>query len=279
MMVVPNGIDCAALGAAVLDTAGMDTLVHGTAGLARGASIARRKIREQLGVDEKSFLWLAAGRLMPAKDYPTLISAFFQHRRKHPDSFLAIAGEGPLREDLDAQVRREFEESNPGGEANSNKKRPSPIRFLGLRQDLPSVMVASDAFALSSAWEGFGLVLAEALYLGLPAAATDSGGVGDIFAAAGGSAASGSAAGGNADPLLRLCPIKDAPALAASMDAIREALAAGVDAAATAGGSDCGSRGDPRKAGRSRGIEKTFGIESILDRWEKIYQSAPAMVY
>ena len=40
-----------------------------------------------------SFVWLAAGRLAIAKDYPNLIEAFHQVHRQYPHSRLAIAGE------------------------------------------------------------------------------------------------------------------------------------------------------------------------------------------
>lgn len=48
------------------------------------------------------------------------------------------------------------------------------MTLLGLRDDIPSLMNAADAFILTSHYEGFGLVLAEASHSGLPVVATES---------------------------------------------------------------------------------------------------------
>jgi glycosyltransferase involved in cell wall biosynthesis len=54
------------------------------------------------------------------------------------------------------------------------------VRFLGFRQDLPALMKAADLFVLPSVAEAFGLVLAEALYLGVPVVASRVGGIPEI---------------------------------------------------------------------------------------------------
>jgi glycosyltransferase involved in cell wall biosynthesis len=55
------------------------------------------------------------------------------------------------------------------------------VRFLGFRNDLPDLMAASDLFVLPSVAEAFGLVLVEALYLGVPVVATRVGGIPEII--------------------------------------------------------------------------------------------------
>lgn len=101
---------------------------------------------------------LAVGRLVPQKDYPTLIHAFSLVRAKQPAKLL-ILGDGP--------------------EWNKLKKL---ISSLGLTDDIelagylsnPYVcMRLADVFALSSQWEGFGRVLVEAMAFGTPVVATD----------------------------------------------------------------------------------------------------------
>src|SRR5262249_41094991 len=54
------------------------------------------------------------------------------------------------------------------------------IQFLGFRNDVPDLMAAADLLVLPSVAEAFGLVLAEALYLGTPVVATRVGGIPEI---------------------------------------------------------------------------------------------------
>lgn len=114
---------------------------------------ARARTRASLGLGEE-FVWLAAGRLMWKKNYPLLLSAMERQR----DSTLVIAGIGP-------------------DEAALRAAAPANVRFLGARADIPELMNAADALALSSSVEGLPLVLLEAAASGLPCVATAVGGV------------------------------------------------------------------------------------------------------
>ena len=101
---------------------------------------------------------LGAGRLTAQKDFPTLIRAFALVRRKLP-ARLMILSEGEERPGLEALVQE-----------------------LGLLQDvsLPGFvdnpykyMKRAGVFVLSSKYEGFGLVLVEAMACGTPVVSTD----------------------------------------------------------------------------------------------------------
>ncbi len=118
----------------------------------------REETRRELGVLKDDFLWLAAGRLAAAKDYPTMLNAFADLCRRRPEATLAIAGDGPLRSEVEQLVRR----------LGLGER----VRMLGLRRDVPQLLQASDALVLSSAWEGMPVVVLEAMASRRPIVAT-----------------------------------------------------------------------------------------------------------
>jgi glycosyltransferase involved in cell wall biosynthesis len=101
---------------------------------------------------------LCVARLDPQKDLPTLIRAFSIVRKERP-ARLAILGEGSERAKLEALVKELGLEGDvwmPGFVDN-------PFKF----------MKRATVFALSSKFEGFGMVIAEALAVGTPVVSTD----------------------------------------------------------------------------------------------------------
>lgn len=101
---------------------------------------------------------LAAGRLVPQKDFATLIEAFALLRRTRPARLL-ILGEGDLRASLTAQVARL-------GLAND-------VALPGFEPNPYSAMRAAQLFVLSSWFEGLGCVLIEAMACGTPVVSMD----------------------------------------------------------------------------------------------------------
>ena len=114
----------------------------------------------------KDFFWLAVGRLVPAKDYATLLKAFAELMKDFNNAKLWIAGDGPLRKNLEALAH--------------NLGLDNSVSFLGLRKDVPELMALADAFVLSSAWEGMPNVLLEASASGLPIVSTKVSGAEEI---------------------------------------------------------------------------------------------------
>lgn len=109
-------------------------------------------------IDGSGSVLLAAGRLTRQKDFSTLIRALAKIRESR-EARLIILGEGPKRaelEDLTRQLGLECVIDMPGFATN-------PYKF----------MAQADVFVLSSVWEGFGNVLAEAMSLGIPVVSTD----------------------------------------------------------------------------------------------------------
>jgi glycosyltransferase involved in cell wall biosynthesis len=141
------------------------------------------------------FIWLAAGRMTDAKDFPNLLRAFAQVSRNHPKSQLWIAGEEASH---DGHSRKAAPLAIPPDAA-------SRVRLLGLRRDMPSLLNAADAFVLSSAWEGMPLVVGEAMSTQKLIVATDVGGVRELLSDTG-----------------SIVPARDSASLAAAMTARME---------------------------------------------------------
>jgi glycosyltransferase involved in cell wall biosynthesis len=126
----------------------------------------RVRLRRSMGVRQE-FVWLAAGRIVPAKDYFNLLRAFTQVLRELPETQLWIAGEAGGAESASIQAQA----SELG----------AAVRWLGLRREMPALMDAVDGFVLASAWEGMPLVVGEAMAMEMPVVATDVGGVRELM--------------------------------------------------------------------------------------------------
>jgi glycosyltransferase involved in cell wall biosynthesis len=127
--------------------------------------VARQAVRESLGLGSQ-FIWLAVGRLEPAKDYPNMLRSFARVRMRYPDTVLLLAGRRLPEAETDELV----------GALDSAQN----VHLLGVRQDIPELMSAADGYVLSSAWEGMPVVLLEAAAAGLPIVATSVGGTAEV---------------------------------------------------------------------------------------------------
>ncbi len=101
---------------------------------------------------------LGVGRLMEQKDFPTLIRAFAKVLKVRP-SRLVILGSGKERSRLNALVHELGLQNH--------------VAMLAFQNNPYAYMTKAAVFALSSAWEGFGNVLVEAMAQGTPVVSTD----------------------------------------------------------------------------------------------------------
>lgn len=149
----------------------------------------------RVGPDRFGFLNVA--NLDENKDHATLLRAFARAFQDSPNVTLRVGGGGPLLETLQAQA--------------TTLGIQEQVSFLGMltREEVLREMSSCQAFVLSSRVETFGLVLAEAMALGLPVVATDSGGPRDIVTEATGT----------------IVPVGDVAALALAMSEVRAARA------------------------------------------------------
>ena len=119
------------------------------------------------GIPPGTPLVLAVGRLIEQKDHPTLLRAFALVRRERPDVRLAILGNGPL-EGATRELARELAIED----ALSLPGRTAPRDWLA----------RADVFVHTSRWEGFGIVLLEAMLAALPVVATRVSAVPEVVA-------------------------------------------------------------------------------------------------
>ena len=102
---------------------------------------------------------ISVGRLTTAKDYETTIRAFKILREKGINEKLYIIGEGEHRKNLERTIKE--------------NKLEDQIFLLGEKNNPYIWMKNADMFIHSSKLEGFGLVLVEAMYCGVPIISSD----------------------------------------------------------------------------------------------------------
>jgi glycosyltransferase involved in cell wall biosynthesis len=107
------------------------------------------------------------GRLVPQKDYPTLLSAFSNVLESVPNIELYVVGEGYLQKDL-------IELSDSLG-INDN------VHWLGKTEYIKEFLSKIDLFILSSKYEGFGLVLLEAMVAKKPVIAANNSAIPEVL--------------------------------------------------------------------------------------------------
>lgn len=126
----------------------------------------KTKIRQEFDAEDK-FLILTTGRLHPEKGYLHLFPAVAKLKKLNNKPFVwLIAGKGSFEEEFRRQV--------------TELGCDDVVKFIGFRKDIPDLMSTADVFVLPSVAEAFGVVFAEAIYLGTPIVATKIGGIPEI---------------------------------------------------------------------------------------------------
>jgi len=184
--------------------------------------------RRSLGVEEGVALVGFVGQLDERKGVEWLLPAFAALHRLFPASRLVMVGEGPMRESIGAWSREH-------GLADA-------IILAGFSSRIEEVMRDIDLLVLPSLWEGFGIVLIEAMAAGKPCVTTQVSSMPEIVI------------DGETG---RVVPVRDSEALGA---ALIEVLSDPARAAAWGA------------AGRRR-VEQHFTLERMIDQLESLFKS------
>ena len=125
--------------------------------------------RDQIGIAESAFVVGSVGRLSPVKGIEYLLRAvaLLVHERGIKSIQVAVVGGGPLQNSLEA-LSRDLAISEH-------------VRFLGERQDVPSLLKLFDVFAMPSLHEGLPMALLEAMGAGCPVVASAVGGIPEVI--------------------------------------------------------------------------------------------------
>jgi glycosyltransferase involved in cell wall biosynthesis len=185
----------------------------------------RARMRSELALGDR-FVWLCVASLERQKDYPNLFGAL-ERLRDHAARPLVLAvGVGSLQREL---------------ESTASSQVPEMVRFLGARADVPALMVAADAYVLSSAWEGLPVVLLEASASCLPIVCTDVGGNREIV---------------RDGETGYVVPPDNSAKLAEAMAKVMDSSAA--------------QRAALGSQARAH-VDATFSLQGVAARWERIY--------
>ncbi|GHB42621.1 glycosyltransferase family 4 protein [Streptomyces phaeochromogenes] len=123
----------------------------------------RPKARAELGATDRPLL-MAVGSLDRHRGYDTLLDATRAWRRLDPVPLLVIAGEGPLRGELQRRIVNEG----------------LPVRLVGPRDDIGELLAAADLALLPGSWESRSVLAQEALHARVPLVAAAAGGIPEL---------------------------------------------------------------------------------------------------
>jgi Glycosyltransferase len=120
-----------------------------------------------IGLKETDKVILSIANLKPQKNPLDMVKAARIVCDKIPNAVFLYLGEGELRQKTAAMIKKLHLQDN--------------FKLLGHREDTGELLYCSDAFCLSSLWEGLPMALAEALSQGVPAVCYDTDGVKEIL--------------------------------------------------------------------------------------------------
>ncbi len=190
----------------------------------------RAAVRGELGLGT-AFTVGTVAYLRPQKALDVLLRAFALFRATHPDARLVIVGDGP------EEGRLRLLASELGIE--------SALTLVGRRRDVPELLLAFDAFALSSDYEGTPLVIHEAALAGCPIVSTNVGGIAEVVPD---------------EECALLVPPQDPAALAAALERV----------------ADDPEQARTRAAAAREGVASTYTPGRVITLWSDLFEELVA---
>lgn len=120
----------------------------------------RSKKRKELGLEDKNFVVCHIGRFDEQKNHQFLIDVFNEVYKRNNNAILLLVGDGVLKEQIKNKV--------------NNYGLQKHVKFLGLRKDVPEILMASDVDVFPSLYEGMPNTIIEAQATGLPCIISDT---------------------------------------------------------------------------------------------------------
>lgn len=116
--------------------------------------IIRKRKRKELSIKDNEIVIGHIGRFVTVKNHGFLIDIFSEIYKQNKNTVLLLAGDGPLKEEIQNKVKELGLEKN--------------VKSLGQRNDANELYQAMDVFVLPSLYEGLPVVGVEAQAAGLP---------------------------------------------------------------------------------------------------------------
>jgi glycosyltransferase involved in cell wall biosynthesis len=123
--------------------------------------------KKESGISLSSPVAGCIGRFDEQKGHMCFLEAIPQILEYFPDAKFIFVGEGPLRRKAERRSKELKIDRN--------------VIFTGIRRDIPGILAIMDIFILPSIFEGFGIVLLEAMAAGKPVIASRVGGIPEII--------------------------------------------------------------------------------------------------
>lgn len=224
IITISDGVACDLAQVMNVNKSNMMTTIYNPAYDSNIQTKAREPVPIEWLTDDEKDVAIGVGSMKQQKDFATLIRAV-QRVEQEREFYLVILGKGELQTELESLT----EELGLGNR----------VSFPGFVDNPYAYMAKSDVFVLSSAWEGFGNVIVEAMACGTPVVSTDCPG-----------APSEILNNGEYGPLV---PVGDDEAMAKAINTVLD---------------------DPIGSSTLQSRAKDFAIEPIVDQYEEVLLSA-----